>query len=145
MATVGAAAEIGEESVFKATLVGIYRYLRRNPTMVAGMLVLFSLVLFWAIGSVMTDPSQARTLANRPSQSPSFEHLVEGDEAVLGRFMSSRMGRLPEHFDGKLVARSNWHSLVHLAVRRPADQQVLEGAGLERCSWRRSLTRGLDL
>lgn len=79
MAPVGAAAEIAEEPVFKATLVGIYRYLRRNPTMVAGMLVLFSLVLFWAIGSVITDPSQAKVLANRPSQSPSFEHLLGTD------------------------------------------------------------------
>lgn len=79
MATVGTAAEIGEESVFKTTLVGVYRYLRRNLTMVAGLLVLLSLVLFWAIGSVLTDPSDARPLANRPSQSPSLEHLLGTD------------------------------------------------------------------
>ena len=79
MATVGTAAEIGDESVFKATLVGIFRYMRRNPTMVAGLLVLFSLVLFWAIGSVLTDPSEARPLANRPSESPSLDHLLGTD------------------------------------------------------------------
>ena len=39
------------------------------------------------------------------------QEIREIYEAVRGRFMSSHMGRLPEHIDGKPVARSNRHPL----------------------------------
>ena len=52
-------------------------------------------------------------------------------EAVQGRFMSSRMGRPPEHIDGKLVARSNWHPLDGLgaSVRERYVERYIPWAG----------------
>ena len=45
------------------------------------------------------------------------QEIREIYEAVLGRFMPSSMGRLPEHIDGKPVARSDRHPLDGIEPR----------------------------
>ncbi|MBN4064816.1 ABC transporter permease [Dehalococcoides mccartyi] len=57
----------------------IYKYILRNPAMLGGLGILFTLFLFWAIGSVLTDVDDARPLSFRPIQSPSSEHWLGTD------------------------------------------------------------------
>ena len=54
-------------------------YLRRNKTLVAGLLLLSLIVLFVVVGSLVTDPEDGRPLAYRPSQPPSAEHWLGTD------------------------------------------------------------------
>ena len=54
-------------------------YLRRNPTLVAGFVLLLLIAVFVIIGASVTDPDDARTLAYKPSQEPSAEHWFGTD------------------------------------------------------------------
>jgi peptide/nickel transport system permease protein len=54
-------------------------YLRRNPSLIAGITLLFLIALFVIIGSLVTHPDDARSLAYRPSQPPSAEHWLGTD------------------------------------------------------------------
>src|SRR5438093_4740457 len=46
------------------------RYLRRNPTLVVGLLLLLALLLFVVIGSFLVDVQRARPLSARALQPP---------------------------------------------------------------------------
>jgi peptide/nickel transport system permease protein len=50
---------------------GIISYLRRNPEMIIGLVILFSLVLFVVIGHLFVDPDKSRPLSTRVLQPPS--------------------------------------------------------------------------
>ena len=52
-------------------LRGIGRFLRRNPALVAGLVLLLSLFLFVVIGSYITDIKDSEPLAARPLLKPS--------------------------------------------------------------------------
>ncbi len=54
-------------------------YLRRNPTLIAGIILLLLIVIFVAVGAVVTDPEDARPLSYKPSQPPSAEHWLGTD------------------------------------------------------------------
>ena len=57
----------------------IYRYILRNPAMMGGLAILFTLFLFWTVGTVFTDAADARPLSFRPSKSPTAEHWLGTD------------------------------------------------------------------
>lgn len=54
---------------------GVWRYMKRNPSIIAGFVLLGIIVLFWAFGTVMTAPEDANDLAFAPpNKKPSFEN-----------------------------------------------------------------------
>ncbi|MCB0061136.1 MAG: ABC transporter permease [Caldilineaceae bacterium] len=55
------------------------RYLRRNPSLIAGMILLLLIVAFVAVGAAVTEPDDANPLSYRPSQPPSAEHWLGTD------------------------------------------------------------------
>jgi peptide/nickel transport system permease protein len=59
------------------------RFLRRNPALVFGIILLTVLFLFTVIGSYVTDAKDAQPLAARPLQKPSFDYPFGTDK--LGR------------------------------------------------------------
>jgi peptide/nickel transport system permease protein len=57
-------------------------YLRRNPRLVAGGLILLGLLLFWLIGSrTMDTAARSRPLSGPPDMEPSAEYLLGTDTA----------------------------------------------------------------
>jgi peptide/nickel transport system permease protein len=48
------------------------RYLRRNPTLIVGLVLLGLLLLFVVVGWLVVDPNRARPLSARPIQPPSW-------------------------------------------------------------------------
>ncbi|MBW3632049.1 MAG: ABC transporter permease [Chloroflexi bacterium] len=55
------------------TARGVLRYLRRNPSLGVGILLLLALLLFVVIGHLTVDTIQYRPLSTRPLQPPSLE------------------------------------------------------------------------
>ena len=47
-------------------------YLRRNPSLVVGIIVLLLLFSAWLLGAALVDPAKARPLSVRPNQQPSL-------------------------------------------------------------------------
>ena len=47
------------------------RYLKRNPTLIVGAVLLIVLLLFVVVGSFLADPDKARAISVRPLQPPS--------------------------------------------------------------------------
>jgi peptide/nickel transport system permease protein len=58
------------ESIWTDRSSSIGRYLRRNPTLIVGLLLLLALLLFVVIGSLMVDVERARPLSARALQPP---------------------------------------------------------------------------
>jgi peptide/nickel transport system permease protein len=54
-------------------------YLRRNPSLISGSLLLLLIAIFVIVGAAVTEPDDARPLAYRPSQAPSAEHWLGTD------------------------------------------------------------------
>ncbi|MEZ4707230.1 MAG: ABC transporter permease [Caldilineaceae bacterium] len=57
----------------------LFRYMRRNPPLVIGILLLLLIVAFVIVGAIKTDPTDAKPLSYRPSQPPSAEHWLGTD------------------------------------------------------------------
>lgn len=56
-------------------VAGVWRYMKRNPSIIAGFVLLGVIVLFWVFGTVMTAPEDANDLAFAPpNKRPSFEN-----------------------------------------------------------------------
>jgi peptide/nickel transport system permease protein len=51
----------------------VFRYLRRNPSLAIGILILLLLIAFTVIGLLTINPKHAYPLAVRPKQPPSFQ------------------------------------------------------------------------
>ena len=56
-----------------------FLYLRRNPSLITGTLLLLLIAIFVVVGAIVTEPEDARPLAFRPSQAPSAEHWLGTD------------------------------------------------------------------
>ncbi len=54
-------------------------YVRRNPPLIWGTLLLLLIAVFVIVGASVTTPDDARPLAYRPSQEPSAEHWLGTD------------------------------------------------------------------
>ncbi len=80
-------APIGKATTLKAPRLSQWhnfgRFLRRNPALVMGLVLLLLLFLFAVIGSFITDPKHAQPLAARPLQKPSVNYPFGTDK--LGR------------------------------------------------------------
>jgi peptide/nickel transport system permease protein len=64
----------GSRELFYSDRVGaVQRYLRRNPSLLIGAVMLLSLVLFAVIGSVLVDTQRARPLSVMAIRPPSWE------------------------------------------------------------------------
>jgi len=57
----------------------LYLYIRRNPSLIAGTVLLLLIAVFVLVGASVTHPDDARPLAYRPSQAPSAEHWLGTD------------------------------------------------------------------
>ena len=66
-------------SAWAGALDATRRYLRRNPSLVVGLVLLFILFAFVMVGSFLVDPQRARSLSVRPLQPPSAELLFGSD------------------------------------------------------------------
>jgi peptide/nickel transport system permease protein len=55
-------------------LVTVWRYMRRNVSLVAGLILLLTLVLFVGIGHVLVDTSKSRALSAPPVRPPSLQY-----------------------------------------------------------------------
>lgn len=54
---------------------GLWRYMKRNPSIIAGFVMLGIIVLFWAFGTIMTDSAEATDLAFAPpNKKPSLQN-----------------------------------------------------------------------
>ena len=60
-------------------IVIAFRYIRRNPSLTAGSLMLLALLLFVVIGGLLVDPDNARPMANRPRLAPTADNLLGTD------------------------------------------------------------------
>lgn len=56
-----------------------FRYLRRNPSLISGTVLLLLIAIFVAVGATVTEPADARPLAYKPSQPPSADHWLGTD------------------------------------------------------------------
>lgn len=67
------------EPASTSRIIVVFRYIRRNPSLMTGSLMLLLLLLFVVIGGLLIDPDNARPMANRPRLAPSTEHLLGTD------------------------------------------------------------------
>jgi peptide/nickel transport system permease protein len=84
-------------------LSNFLNYLRRNPTMVAGLLVLLGLLVFWIVGSLSVDIQKARPLSVRVMQPPSAALPFGSDRAGRDLFACAIAG-IPMTFRIGLIA-----------------------------------------
>jgi peptide/nickel transport system permease protein len=68
--TVVSVAPSRDADVWGDRTISLGRYLRRNPTLIVGLLLLLALLLFVVIGSFMVDVERARPLSARSLQPP---------------------------------------------------------------------------
>lgn len=68
-----------DSTAWADALDAVRRYLRRNPILIVGLVLLFLLLAFVVVGSFVVDPSKARALAVRPLQPPSSTLLFGSD------------------------------------------------------------------
>lgn len=71
------------QSTWRDQAAGLWRFLKRNPALVAGLVLLTLLLLFAVIGSYTTNPKDAQPLAARPLLRPSLDYPFGTDK--LGR------------------------------------------------------------
>ena len=88
--------------VDEGRLVRLYRYSRRNPSFLAGLAMLASLLLFSFIGRIFWPLEMADPLSGIPSQSPSPDHPLGTDTQgrdvlaiiIAGTWLTVRTGIL---------------------------------------------------
>lgn len=78
-----------QEFLQPSRLTLMTRYMRRNPGLVFGFLILIGLVLFTVIGLTVIDSKDAYPLAAKPKQPPSAEYLFGTD--FFGRNLFAAM------------------------------------------------------
>jgi len=78
-----------ERSAWADASVATLGYLRRNPSLIVGLVLLLVLLLFVVIGNFLVDTDNARALSVRPLQEPSDRYLLGTDKQ--GRDMLALM------------------------------------------------------
>jgi peptide/nickel transport system permease protein len=69
-----------ERSAWGNAFVATARYMRRNPALIVGLLLLLALLLFVLIGALLVDTDRARALSVRPLQEPSARYPFGTDK-----------------------------------------------------------------
>jgi peptide/nickel transport system permease protein len=64
----------GQAMVPPGRLVTVWRYMRRNPSLLVGLVILLTLALFVGIGHVVVDTSKARALSVPVIRPPSLQY-----------------------------------------------------------------------
>jgi peptide/nickel transport system permease protein len=80
--------------------LGFWRYLKRNPRLVAGLILFGALVAFALLGPLFVDTEAARPMSARPSQAPSSAYPFGTDDqgrdllavAVIGLPLTLQVG-----------------------------------------------------
>jgi peptide/nickel transport system permease protein len=93
-------AQFGEEAGWREILDRLYRYCRRNPSLVVGLILFTLLFLSSAIGSFFVNPDDARPISVSPLQPPSWELPFGSDKQgrnllavmVVGTPLTLRIG-----------------------------------------------------
>lgn len=75
--------EVTPTNRWSERVIGVGRYLRRNPALVIGLILLLALFAFALIGAYITDPKDAQPLSAKPLQKPSADYPFGTDK--LGR------------------------------------------------------------
>ncbi|MEM7538141.1 MAG: ABC transporter permease [Chloroflexota bacterium] len=57
----------------------VFLYFRRNPALILGIGMLLLIIIFLIIGSIQTNPEDAKPLSYKPSEPPSAEHWLGTD------------------------------------------------------------------
>jgi peptide/nickel transport system permease protein len=91
---------VDDSSAWLEALDATWRYMRRNPILIAGLAILALLLAFVVIGSFVVDPDRARAISVRPLQPPSSTLLFGSDRQgrdlfavmVQGTPLSLRIG-----------------------------------------------------
>ncbi|HYJ12862.1 MAG TPA: ABC transporter permease [Thermomicrobiales bacterium] len=79
---------------------GLGAYLKRNPKLIAGLILIGGLLLFAVLGAIFVDTDAARPMSARPSQPPSAEYPFGTDDqgrdllavAVVGLPLTMQVG-----------------------------------------------------
>ena len=67
------ASNVASDTLNRAS--GLWGYMKRNPSIIAGFVLLGIIVLFWAFGTLMTAPEDAKDLAFAPpNKRPSLQN-----------------------------------------------------------------------
>jgi peptide/nickel transport system permease protein len=82
-------APVAQGNVWLGAAGATLRYLRRNPTLIVGAILLLALLAFVVIGRFVVDVEDARALSVRPLQEPSNRYLLGSDKQ--GRDMLALM------------------------------------------------------
>jgi peptide/nickel transport system permease protein len=64
----------GQATAALGRLVAVWRYMRRNPSLVVGLVILLALTLFVGIGHLVVDTSKARALSVPVIRPPSLQY-----------------------------------------------------------------------
>jgi peptide/nickel transport system permease protein len=64
----------GQATAPSGRLVAVWRYMRRNPSLVMGLVILLALTLFVGIGHLVVDTSKARALSVPVIRPPSLQY-----------------------------------------------------------------------
>ena len=84
-----AAAPIRERGPWLEAGASVLGYLRRNPALIYGLILLFALVMFVVVGNFLVDVRDARALSVRPLQEPGGRTILGSDKQ--GRDMFALM------------------------------------------------------
>ncbi len=84
-----AVAAYSERSVWQDAAASVGNYLRRNPTLIVGLVLLGVLLAFVVVGHFLVDVRNARALSVRPLQEPGERFLLGSDKQ--GRDMLALM------------------------------------------------------
>jgi peptide/nickel transport system permease protein len=60
-------------------IVGLFKYMRRNPALLGGLILLFALLVFWGAGSLLWDTSKANPLSVPAGLPPSAQFPLGTD------------------------------------------------------------------
>src|SRR5262245_34827339 len=80
------------EAAWLLNLRGVGRFLRRNPALVIGLVLLLALFAFALIGALVTDAKDAQPLAARPLPKPSADYPFGTDKLCRDLFATVAAG-----------------------------------------------------
>src|SRR4051812_12330250 len=84
-----ATAPVREQNLWLDIATSVVSYLRRNPALIVGLVLLLLLLAFVVVGNFLVDVKNARALSVRPLQEPGDRYWLGSDKQ--GRDMLALM------------------------------------------------------